>query len=65
VVAFAREEGYRLAVTTEPGAAQSGEHPLELRRLRVLDSTDVDGLAAMLASRDAFSGALCRTFAST
>jgi peptidoglycan/xylan/chitin deacetylase (PgdA/CDA1 family) len=50
VVAFAREAGYRIAVTTEPGVAQSGEHPLELPRLRVLDSTGVDGLAAMLAA---------------
>jgi peptidoglycan/xylan/chitin deacetylase (PgdA/CDA1 family) len=50
VVAFAREAGYRLAVTTDPGAAQSGKHPFELRRLRVLDSTGVAGLAAMLAA---------------
>ena len=40
--------GYVLATTTQPGARQSARAPLALRRLRVLDSTGVKGLAAML-----------------
>ena len=39
-----------LAVTTEAGDLQEARCPLELRRLRVLDSTGVNGLAAMLAA---------------
>jgi peptidoglycan/xylan/chitin deacetylase (PgdA/CDA1 family) len=44
----ARRAGYVLAVTTRPGAVQSARQPLALRRLRVLDTTTVRGLAAML-----------------
>lgn len=47
---LARRAGYRLAVTTEYGALQSARRPLALRRLRILDSTGVRGLASMLAS---------------
>jgi peptidoglycan/xylan/chitin deacetylase (PgdA/CDA1 family) len=50
VVAFARRAGYRLAVTTDGGDLQDAHSPLELKRLRVLDSTGVKGLAAMLAA---------------
>jgi peptidoglycan/xylan/chitin deacetylase (PgdA/CDA1 family) len=50
VVAFARRAGYRLAVTTDGGELQDARRPLELERLRVLDSTGVRGLAAMLAA---------------
>jgi peptidoglycan/xylan/chitin deacetylase (PgdA/CDA1 family) len=46
---LARRAGYLLAVTTEWGARQSARRPLALPRLRVLDSTGVRGLAAMLA----------------
>jgi peptidoglycan/xylan/chitin deacetylase (PgdA/CDA1 family) len=49
VARFARRAGYLLAVTTDSGVLQSARHPLELRRLRVLDSTGVRGLEAMLA----------------
>jgi peptidoglycan/xylan/chitin deacetylase (PgdA/CDA1 family) len=45
---LARRAGYVLAVTTEHGVVQSARRPLALRRLRVLDSTGVAGLAAML-----------------
>ena len=50
VVAFAQRAGYRLAVTTRGGDLQDAHRPLELERLRVLDSTGVKGLAAMLAA---------------
>jgi peptidoglycan/xylan/chitin deacetylase (PgdA/CDA1 family) len=46
---LARRAGYLLAVTTRPGAVQSARRPFALPRLRVLDSTGVRGLAAMLA----------------
>jgi peptidoglycan/xylan/chitin deacetylase (PgdA/CDA1 family) len=46
-----RRAGYVLAVTTQYGAVQSARRPLALRRLRVLDSTGVVGLAAMLGAR--------------
>jgi peptidoglycan/xylan/chitin deacetylase (PgdA/CDA1 family) len=46
-----RRAGYVLAVTTEHGVVQSAGRPLALRRLRVLDSSGVAGLAAMLRSR--------------
>jgi peptidoglycan/xylan/chitin deacetylase (PgdA/CDA1 family) len=46
---LARQAGYLLAVTTRPGAVQSARQPFALPRLRVLDSTGVRGLAAMLA----------------
>ncbi|NUR74791.1 MAG: polysaccharide deacetylase family protein [Thermoleophilia bacterium] len=49
VVALAAQAGYRLAVTMRPGACQSSSRPLELERLEVLDSTGVDGLAALLS----------------
>jgi peptidoglycan/xylan/chitin deacetylase (PgdA/CDA1 family) len=45
---FARRAGYVLAVTTEWGTRQSARRPLALPRLRILDSTGVRGLAAML-----------------
>jgi peptidoglycan/xylan/chitin deacetylase (PgdA/CDA1 family) len=45
---LARQAGYLLAVTTRPGAVQSARQPFSLPRLRVLDSTGVRGLAAML-----------------
>jgi peptidoglycan/xylan/chitin deacetylase (PgdA/CDA1 family) len=47
---LARRAGYVLAVTTEPGALHSPNRPLALRRLRVLDSTGVRGLAALLGA---------------
>ena len=45
---LARRAGYVLAVTTETGTLQSARQPLALQRLRVLDSTGVRGLAALL-----------------
>jgi peptidoglycan/xylan/chitin deacetylase (PgdA/CDA1 family) len=45
---LARRAGYLLAVTTRYGAMQSAREPFALPRLRVLDSTGVRGLAAML-----------------
>ena len=45
---LARRAGYVLATTTQPGVRQSAQAPLALRRLRVLDSTGVGGLASML-----------------
>jgi peptidoglycan/xylan/chitin deacetylase (PgdA/CDA1 family) len=45
-----RQAGYVLAVTTEPGSAQSARSPLALHRYEVLDTTGVSGLAAMLRS---------------
>jgi peptidoglycan/xylan/chitin deacetylase (PgdA/CDA1 family) len=50
IVRLARKAGYLLATTTVWGARQSASQPLELTRLRVLDSTHVSGLASMLAS---------------
>jgi peptidoglycan/xylan/chitin deacetylase (PgdA/CDA1 family) len=41
--------GYLLAVTTRPGVVQHAHRPHALSRLRILDSTGVRGLAAMLA----------------
>jgi peptidoglycan/xylan/chitin deacetylase (PgdA/CDA1 family) len=49
---LARRAGYLLAVTTRHGAVQSARHPLALPRLRVLDSTGVRGLAALLAASE-------------
>jgi peptidoglycan/xylan/chitin deacetylase (PgdA/CDA1 family) len=46
-----RRAGYVLAVTTEGGSVQSARRPLALRRLQVLDSTGVPGLAAMLEAQ--------------
>ena len=48
---LARRAGYVLAVTTEYGVVQSARRPLALSRLRILDSTGVAGLAAMLGGR--------------
>jgi peptidoglycan/xylan/chitin deacetylase (PgdA/CDA1 family) len=45
---LAARAGYALAVTTQHGMNQSTRRPLELRRLRIADSTGVRGLAAML-----------------
>ena len=50
VVRLAGQAGYRLAMTTHPGSSQDGNDPLELRRLEILDSTGVAGLAALLGS---------------
>jgi peptidoglycan/xylan/chitin deacetylase (PgdA/CDA1 family) len=47
---LARRAGYVLATTTQPGVRQSAQAPLALRRLRVLDSTGVGGLASMLGA---------------
>jgi peptidoglycan/xylan/chitin deacetylase (PgdA/CDA1 family) len=47
---LAKKAGYLLAVTTDWGARQSALHPLALQRLRILDSTGVGGLAAILAA---------------
>jgi peptidoglycan/xylan/chitin deacetylase (PgdA/CDA1 family) len=47
---LAQRAGYVLAVTTQPGALQSANRPLALRRIRVLDSTGVRGLAALLGA---------------
>src|SRR5207245_1178107 len=44
VVGLVQEAGYVLAVTTHPGAVQHADHPLELHRFEVLDSTGVSGL---------------------
>jgi len=43
-----RQAGYVLAVTTQPGSAQSAQAPFALHRYEVLDTTGVRGLAAML-----------------
>jgi hypothetical protein len=48
VVSAVRRAGYLLAVTTIGGTRQSAAAPLELRRLSIVDSTGVAGLAAML-----------------
>jgi peptidoglycan/xylan/chitin deacetylase (PgdA/CDA1 family) len=45
---LAQRAGYVLATTTEHGVVQSAQRPLALSRLRILDSTGVGGLAAML-----------------
>jgi peptidoglycan/xylan/chitin deacetylase (PgdA/CDA1 family) len=46
---LARRAGYLLAVTTRHGTVHSARHPFALPRLRILDTTGVRGLAAMLA----------------
>jgi peptidoglycan/xylan/chitin deacetylase (PgdA/CDA1 family) len=48
VVSLVAGAGYELAVTTKSGSCQSSARPLELERLEVLDSTGVEGFAAML-----------------
>ena len=50
IESLARQAGYRLAVTTVHGATQSARRPLALRRLRINDTTGVNGLAAMLGA---------------
>jgi peptidoglycan/xylan/chitin deacetylase (PgdA/CDA1 family) len=45
---LAKKAGYKLAVTTDWGSLQSAQHPFALKRLRILDTTGVNGLAAML-----------------
>jgi peptidoglycan/xylan/chitin deacetylase (PgdA/CDA1 family) len=42
------QAGYVLAVTTQPGSAQSASAPFALHRYEVLDTTGVRGLAALL-----------------
>ena len=49
VAALAARAGYVLAVTTDAGKCQDATRPLELKRLEVLDTTGVAGLAALLA----------------
>jgi hypothetical protein len=46
--ALAKKAGYKLAATTDWGSLQSASRPFALKRLRVLDTTGVSGLAAML-----------------
>jgi peptidoglycan/xylan/chitin deacetylase (PgdA/CDA1 family) len=48
IEALAKKAGYKLAVTTDWGSLQSASRPFALKRLRVLDTTGVSGLAAML-----------------
>ena len=48
IVALARKAGYVLAVTTDPGEQQHADDPLRLKRFRILDTTGVAGLAALL-----------------
>jgi len=43
--------GYVLAVTTSPGVVQAAAAPYGLHRYRILQSTGVSGLAALLAAR--------------
>jgi peptidoglycan/xylan/chitin deacetylase (PgdA/CDA1 family) len=43
-----RLAGYVLGVTTHPGALQKAAFPLELDRLEVLDTTGVNGVAALV-----------------
>ena len=45
---LAKKAGYKLAVTTDWGSVQSAQRPFALKRLRILDTTGVSGLAAML-----------------
>ena len=49
IESLARKAGYRLAVTTDWGTLQSARRPLALKRLRILDTTGVQGLAGMLS----------------
>ena len=48
--------GYLLATTTRAGVSHSARRPLALRRLRVLDTTGVRGLAAMLGTYSLSTG---------
>ena len=47
VVQLVRRAGYELAVTTQPGRIQNSSAPLELRRVEVLDTSGVAGLAPL------------------
>jgi peptidoglycan/xylan/chitin deacetylase (PgdA/CDA1 family) len=48
VLPLVRRAGYVLAVTTHYGEVQSAQHPFELKRYEVLDTTGVGGLRALL-----------------
>lgn len=48
VVQAAGRAGYVVAVSTMPGACQESNHPLELRRIRVLDTTTMSDFKAMM-----------------
>lgn len=50
VARLAARAGYRLAVTTQPGAVQPADEPLLLRRYEVLPSTGVGGVEALVES---------------
>ena len=50
VTALARQAGYVLAMTTRPGRLQDRARPLELHRSEVLDSTGVQGVAALVGA---------------
>lgn len=50
VEALAREAGYLLATTTEPGSDHDRTRPLALSRVRISNSTGVGGLASALGS---------------
>ncbi len=50
VVSLARKAGYLLAVTTQPGVAQSASEPLLLHRYEILRGEGVAGLASLLHS---------------
>jgi peptidoglycan/xylan/chitin deacetylase (PgdA/CDA1 family) len=50
VIGLVAQAGYALAVTETPGTCQSSASPLELKRLEVLDTTGVQGVASMLRS---------------
>ena len=45
-----RRAGYLLALTTQPGALQSGAKPYALHRYEILNTTGLPGLKALLAS---------------
>jgi peptidoglycan/xylan/chitin deacetylase (PgdA/CDA1 family) len=48
VESLTRRAGYLLAVTTQAGTVHSSRQPFALPRLRILDTTGVRGLAALL-----------------
>jgi peptidoglycan/xylan/chitin deacetylase (PgdA/CDA1 family) len=47
---LARRAGYLLAVTTQTGTVQAARQPFAMPRLRILDTTGVRGLAALLGA---------------
>ena len=49
VEAMARETGYVLATTTEPGITHSASRPYALSRVRISNTTGVSGLASAVA----------------